>query len=153
MDLNGMEDMLGGLDMDKMMSMLGQAKDTIPQAGDLMNLLGQLGEENDEESLDGILQGMQNILDDVRGEYGIIPLIDENGEEHKVQIIDMLELNAVQYYAVCDADAEDGEEAELYFLEIMADDEEGNGNLRFVEEEETYKALFDMYVEKYGEEE
>jgi len=150
----GMEELFNGMDIEGLMGMLGEAKDDVPEAGALLDILGRLGdEETPEENLDGIMDELNGLLGSLESDYGTMTLTDEEGNNHDYHILDQIVIDNIRYIVSCEEQAMDDEEAEIYIMEVLADDENGNGNLRFVEDEKTYQSIFNMFLERQGGEE
>ena len=80
----------------------------------------------------------------------IILLNDENGSEHPFEFLDLIEYEGDEYVVLLPADDPEADEVVILMLED-SDDEELE-NYVSVDDEETLRAVFDIFRERYKDE-
>ncbi|MEG2073276.1 MAG: DUF1292 domain-containing protein, partial [Angelakisella sp.] len=87
----------------------------------------------------------------------IINLLDEAGKEHEFEIIDAVECDEQQYLALVPIfdEAEDSldDSGDLVILRVSdEEDEDGEQYLEAIEDEEEYKKVADMFMDRLKDE-
>lgn len=76
-----------------------------------------------------------------------IMLIDDDGKEEAHQILSWMEYEGREFAVLCPVDIEEGAEVGLVIMESVNGD-----SLEFVTDEEITQAVFDAFMESFGEE-
>lgn len=92
----------------------------------------------------------------------VITLVDEEGEEHDFEVIDVIELEGEKYAILLpvlegeedtEAETEDEEDSEEAIILKFARDEEGNEFLVDIEDDEEWEKVAGLWEEMLAEEE
>ena len=75
-----------------------------------------------------------------------IMLIDDDGKEEAHQILSWMEYEGREFAVLCPVDIEEGAEVGLVIMESV------NDSLEFVADEAGTNAVFDAFMESFGEE-
>ena len=75
-----------------------------------------------------------------------IMLIDDDGKEEAHQILSWMEYEGREFAVLCPVDIEEGAEVGLVIMESV------NDSLEFVADEAITNAVFDAFMESFGEE-
>lgn len=86
-------------------------------------------------------------------EDNIIALNDENGEETRFELLDLVELEGEEYIVLLPADESDEEPGEVVILKVE-DSEEGGEMESYVsvDDEATLNKVFDIFKDKFKDE-
>lgn len=86
-------------------------------------------------------------------EYGsdYITIVDEDGTEFELEVLNTIEYNGCEYLAVTLAGAEDDSETQVELLKSV--DEDGESILCAIEDEAEYEAVYSLMMDSLYEDE
>lgn len=86
-------------------------------------------------------------------EDNIIALNDENGEETRFELLDLVELEGEEYIVLLPADESDEEPGEVVILKVEDSEEDGEmESYVSVDDEATLNKVFDIFKDKFKDE-
>lgn len=86
-------------------------------------------------------------------EDNIIVLNDENGEETRFELLDLVELEGEEYIVLLPADESDEEPGEVVILKVEDSEEDGEmESYVSVDDEATLNKVFDIFKDKFKDE-
>ena len=87
-------------------------------------------------------------------EYGsdFITIVDEDGTEYELEVLNTVEYNGASYLAVIPADSDDGE-TDLEISILKSTEEDGEPLLCAIEDEEELQAVYELIMDSLYEEE
>lgn len=89
---------------------------------------------------------MDEELDDLEVEQGVVTLTDDNGNEVEFEFLDLVEVDGVSYVVLLPSDPEEGEEGEVVILRV---DEDEQGEVYNAIEEDEAQAVFEIFKDKF----
>ncbi len=82
----------------------------------------------------------------------VYTLTDEEGNEHEFELLDIMDVDGVQYYALVpyteDPDAALEEDTELVILKVGTDEATGEEYLASIDNDEEYDRIGNMFIER-----
>ena len=89
-------------------------------------------------------------------QYGsdFMTIVDEDGTEYELEVLDTIEYNGFSYLAVIPADTEQAELAELEVSILKSVDEDGEPILCAIEDQTELETVYDLIMDRlYAEDE